>query len=144
MNELLEILEQRRSQCAAILEKLLAAPAFEFDSDLELRLPAEQGLYLIAQRQGPRGLYLHAGKTRNAKLGLRSRVWTQHYNGGGKGAGSDLLQKVIDRGKGTGREDARSWIRVNCLVQWAVEEDEALRGWTEHYALSILRPIWGS
>jgi hypothetical protein len=144
MNELLEILEERRSQCAGIFERLLAAPAFEFDCSLELRLPAEQGLYLIAQRQGPRSLYLHAGKTRNAKLGLRSRVWIQHYNGGGKGAGSDLLQKVIDNGQATGRTDAKAWIRANCLVQWAVEEDEVLRGWTEHYLLSVLRPIWGS
>jgi hypothetical protein len=144
MNELLEILEQHRIQCAGIFERLLAAQAFEFDGSLKLHLPVEQGLYLIAQRQGPSGLYLHAGKTRNAKLGLRSRVWIQHYNGGGKGAGSDLLQKVIDKGQAVGRVDAKAWIRANCLVQWVVEEDEALRGWAEHYLLSVLRPIWGS
>jgi hypothetical protein len=144
MDDLVRVLEQRRRQCSEILDSLIAAPAFEFNAELKLRLPVEQGLYLIRQKNGPAGLYLRAGKTKNAKLGLRSRVWVQHYGGGGKGAGSDLLQKVIDKGKAVGREDAKAWIRANCVVQWIVEPDEALRGWTEHYILSIVRPAWGS
>ena len=41
------------------------------------------------------------------------------------------------------RDAAKAWIRENCVAQWVVVEDEALRIWSEHYILSVLRPIWG-
>lgn len=135
-------LEQREKQCGAVLENLLAAPALALEKALEKKLPNAQGLYAIARNGAPDGEYLHAGKTRSA--GLRARIWTQHCNGGGKGAGSDLLQKVIDRGHATNRQQARIWIEQNCTVQWIILEDNTLRGWAEHYVVSVLQPIWGA
>ena len=143
MKELHEIFELRTTQCAEILDRLLAAPAFAFDDSLRLRLPIKPGLYVIARKDVPKGEYLHAGQSPKAKEGLRSRVWSQHFTGGGDSAGSDLVQKVIDKGQADGRAASQAWIRANCLVQWLVEEDKDLRCWAEHYMLSVLRPIWG-
>jgi hypothetical protein len=138
----LETLEEHRMQCSGLLERLLAAPAFGFDERLRSRLPAKHGLYVI--KDGPKGECLHAGKSPKAKAGLRSRVWDQHYCGGDKKRGSsDLVQKVMDKRQAS-REDAKLWIRNNCLVQWVVEEDAPARTWSEHYILSVLQPLWGS
>ena len=138
-----EIFEERRRQCADVLAKLLAAPAVDFDGNLRSRLPVSPGLYLIARKNAPLGEYLHAGQTPRARKGLRSRVWEQHFTGGGKGASSDLVQKVIDKGEADSKANAQAWIRANCVVQWLAEPDEDLRCWTEHYVLSMVRPKWG-
>jgi hypothetical protein len=133
MNDLPDILEQRRSQCAAVLERLLSATVARFDDSLYKQLPQMPGVYLIARRDRLPGEYLHAGQSPRAKGGLRSRVWTQHFTGGGVGAGSDLVQKVIDKGKAESKPEAQEWIRANCVVQWLVEEDVDVRCWAEHY-----------
>lgn len=86
---------------------------------------------------------------------MRRRIWDDHFWGGGKGAESDFVDKVIKRqymqlgipqGSTTNRQYkdiAQKWIRENYFVQWTVEQDSDLRCWAEHYILSILRPIWG-
>lgn len=150
------ILDQHRVQCAAILERLLSASAFPYDDTLPSRLPVQHGLYVIMRtRESGRHEYLHAGRSVKAPTGLRSRIWDQHFWGGGKGAEGDLVDKVVKKeyaqlgipeGSITNRQNraiAQTWIRNNCVVQWAVEEDAELRCWAEHYVLAILRPIWG-
>ena len=153
-----ETLEQHRTDCAGILEKLLDAPAHPFDDRLEALLPIEHGLYVITRKNASgRVEYLHAGRSHRAPAGLRDRIWNQHFWGGGKGAGSDLVQKVIDNlyaelgilrspANRETRARAQAWIRENCLVQWLVVEHvehNDLRCWAEHYVLSILQPTWG-
>src|SRR6185437_3408473 len=107
------------------------------------RLPTKPGLYVIRRQSGNADEYLHAGQSPKAKDGLRSRVWQQHFRGGGTGAVSDLVQKVIDRGQAQDKPSAQLCIRNNCVVQWIVEENVDLRCCAEHYILSVLRPIWG-
>lgn len=150
-----EMLEEHRTECAARLDRLLLSPVFPFDDSLKSRLPEEHGLYVITRKnESGQVEYLHAGRSHKAPAGLRDRVWNQHFWGGGKGAGSDLVQKVIDNlhaelgilngpASRETRGKAQEWIRNNCLVQWVVEENPDLRCWAEHYMLSILRPIWG-
>jgi hypothetical protein len=151
-----KIIEQRRTQCEAILEGLLSAPAFPFDDHLKSCLPEQHGLYAIARKDGvDQGEYLHAGRSKTAAMGLRDRIWNQHFWGGGKGAESDLVDKVVKRqfkdlgiemGSTTNRRTrliAQTWIGNNCVVQWLIVDDPQLRCWAEHYILSILRPIWG-
>ncbi len=150
------ILEQHRTECATILEKLLAAPVHPFDDNLKSRLPVEHGLYVIARKdESGQYEYLHAGRTKTGAMGLRRRIWDDHFWGGGKGAESDFVDKVIKKlyrqlgipqGSTTNRQyrdSAQKWIRENCFVQWTAEQDSDLRCWAEHYILSILRPIWG-
>lgn len=145
------MLEHHRTDCAIILEKLLNAPAHPFDDNIKSHLPTKHGLYVIMQKNGSGPVkYLHVGRSHMASEGLRSRVWDQHFWGGGKGAGSDLVDKVAKRQlglpEGANRENrpkAQAWLSENCLVQWIIVEDDDLRCWAEHYALSILRPIWG-
>ena len=136
------ILASRAKECAAILAELLVQPKHAFDGSLRQQIPQQKGLYVITTRD-LQPICLHAGQSPRAKEGLRSRVWSQHFTGGGQGAAGDLVQKVIDRGKAINKAEAQSWIRSNCLVQWIVVEDDDLRCWTEHYMLSLLRPEWG-
>ena len=138
-NELLEVLELRRSECTGILENLLKAPPSEFDQSLRLTLPLEGGgLYVITRMHEPKGRYLYAGESGR----LRGRIWADHQSAGGPEATSDFVQKVIDRGEAANKHEAKSWIVANCLVQWTTVEDAPLRCWAEHYMLSILQPIW--
>jgi hypothetical protein len=136
-----EWISARKGECENILQRLLSAPPSAFDESLESKLPTRQGIYAISRKNAPPGQYLHVGRTKTA--GLHGRILRQHLRGGGKGAESDLLQKVQDQRFATDRDGAGRWIREKCLVQWVVEEDAGLRTWAEHYVLSVLRPIWG-
>src|SRR5438045_3300554 len=120
------ILEQRRIECAAILDNLLVARAIPFDDNLESQLPAQQGLYAIARKSGPGECeYLRAGRTTGRRPGgLRERIWGDHFWGN---AGGDLLQNVKGRhiklgiSQGTSNRqftsNAQAWIQDNCVVQ---------------------------
>jgi hypothetical protein len=150
------ILEQHRIECAAIFERLLAASEFPFDGKLSSCLPKQHGLYAIKRQQASnQDEYLHAGRSIRAATGLRSRIWDQHFWGGGRGAEGDLVDKVVKKqyahlgipqGSTTNqqyRRIAQDWISQNCVVQWLVLEDADVRCWAEHYMLAVLRPIWG-
>jgi hypothetical protein len=122
-----------------LLKKLLERPALPFDKRFELHVPDEPGIYGI-RRKG--GKFLHAGVSH--KAGLRKRLFSQHLNGGGKGAASDFVQKVQDRGMASNRRDAKLWIRQNCVIYCLPESDKSARTWAEHHMLAELQPLWGS
>jgi hypothetical protein len=135
---------ERYEENLVIVERLLAAMKHRFDETLRSSIPISPGLYAISKVNALPGDYLHAGRTGHGKRGLRGRVWDQHFGGGGRGAESDLVQKVQDFGFAQGRERAKAWIQLNCMVQWVVVEDEDTRKWAEHFLLSVLQPLWGS
>ncbi|MBV8811983.1 MAG: hypothetical protein JO033_25225, partial [Acidobacteriaceae bacterium] len=90
------ILEQNRAQCAAILEALLAAPAFSFDEKLPSRLPVQHGLDVIARNGGSGQCeYLARWSFQDGILGTTQPDLDQHFWGGGRGAESDLVDKVV-------------------------------------------------
>ena len=92
MKQSSEWIAVRQNENEVFLRSLVSAPLFPFDDNLKLKLPKEPGLYAISRRDARVGEYLHVGK--NASAGLRTRIWDQHYKSGGKGANSDLIQKV--------------------------------------------------
>ena len=136
---LFEAIEPYRRQCEESFRKLLGAPAFDFDENLRARLPEKPGLYVIRTKEMPTE-FLHAGGTR-ARASLKARVWGDHFTGNGE---SDLIVKVINNGRARGADEAKVWIRSNCVVQWLVVEEEGFVCWAEHYMLGIVRPIWGA
>jgi hypothetical protein len=97
------------------------------------------------------GRCLHAGASgiprgnRPARPdGLRGRL-TEHFGGGGQGAGSDLVEKVQKRGFATNRTDAQMWISNNCSVRWlSGSYDDAFVRWAEHRLFSVVQPLWGA
>ena len=136
------MIDARRAECEQIIHSLLKAQAMRFDTNLSQSLPKTHGLYAISMVGATAGEYLHAGKTHRGISGLRGRVWEQHYKTGG--ADGDLIEKVRARGHGRDAQEARTFIRLNCQVQWVVVEDEMVRSWAEHYVLALLRPTWCS
>ena len=135
----------RQSECQEVLSQLLSASMHSFDDKLAARLPIEHGIYAISSIATAPGEYLHVGKSKNGRNGLRGRVWDQHFQTGG--SGGDLIEKVklrlkAEKEPGTPRQ-AKDWIGQNCQVQWVIVQDPDIRKWSEHYALCILRPVWG-
>lgn len=103
------------------------------------QVPDAYGLYAIYTNQG---VCLHAGRTTSQNSNLQKRIFDQHYAGGGKGAGSDLVQKVQSNCFAPDRRQAQVWIAENCVVRFVVVADPVTRHWAEHRLLSHLRPIW--
>ena len=145
------MLEKRKTQCAEILDNLVAAQPFPFDDHLKSHLPEKHGLYAITRKDASGGVeYLYAGRSHSGATGLRRRIWEDHFNDRGGASGSDLPDLVAKRqlgipdgaSKRRNCEKAAAYIRENCQVQWLEVKDSDLRRWAEHYVLSILQPIW--
>ena len=135
-------IDPRKAECEQILQNLLSAPLKHFDQELPRTLPTRQGLYAISTIGAAEGEYLHVGKSKDGRNGLRGRVWDQHFQTGG--SSGDLIEKVKKHGKAGSAREAKEYIRRNCQVQWVTLEDATSRGWAEHYILAVLRPLWGN
>jgi len=118
-----------------IVLRLRSRELIAFDPSQKGHVPAKPGLYAIHRLDGP---CLHAGQSAN----LRSPLFVQHYQGGGKKAQSDLVQKVVSHGMADGRISAQHWIIENCAFRWLDLPDTETRHWGEHRLLSSLRPLW--
>jgi hypothetical protein len=138
-------ISEHQSEYQKILSDLLSAPVHLFDDELAGRLPFAHGIYAISSSTDTPRQFLHVGKSKDGLNGLRGRVWVQPYQTGG--SGGDPIEKVKlqlrrEGEPGTPRQ-AKEWIKRDCQVQWVVVEDADIRKWSEHFVLSILRPIWG-
>jgi hypothetical protein len=120
----------------ARVKLLMTSNPIPFEPRYSRKVPHSPGLYAIFRKDT--GECLHAGQAKD----LWNRLFVQHYKGGGKGAGSDLIQKVQTHGCARDRASSQDWIRVHCLIQWLEEPDREIRHWAEHRLLSRLRPIW--
>lgn len=135
--KLLEILEERRLELAAIVAELLQTPALEYDYEVIRNtntIPPSGGLYLFSEKDAPAGEYLYAGKSAN----LRDRIGSQHLE---IRVPSNLLGQVR-RVKNLNEEQAKLWIRNNCRVQCLQVEKKRLRAFAEDYMIAVLRPLW--
>jgi hypothetical protein len=120
-----------------IVGRLIAQTPMAFTLSNEKNVPTLHGIYAIYTKSRA---CLHAGRTRTTSL--RNRLFAQHFRGGGKGAGSDLVQKIQSRGYANDKLNAQAWIEQNCLVRFIVVADPLARHWAELRLLSHLRPLW--
>jgi len=127
----------RGEELKAILEQLISSPRYPFNESLHGLLPSLPGLYVISNKNNKEGEYLRAGRTDEG--GLQQRIYRNHLMGNQSG---NLRCQLVDSGICNNLESAKTWIKANCQVQWLVVRDHALRKWAEHYALSILQPLY--
>jgi len=127
---------KRASELRATLARLLNSRPMRFDSSLRGSLPERQGIYRIFLASVPAET-LRAGRTKTAARGLRQRIYQNHFMGDQKG---NLRQQLVSAEICRNLEDAKDFIRSNCLVQVAEIEQKDDRKWTEHFILSVLRP----
>ena len=80
---------------------------------------------------------MRAGKTKTAAGGLRQRVYRNHYMGDQT---RNLRAQLVQQGMCKSMEDTKPWIRSNCVVQYAIIEDDATRPWVEYMMLAVLQP----
>jgi hypothetical protein len=71
---------------------------------------------------------------------VKGRVWEQHYKVGG--SSGDLIEKVKNKEKWE-HDRSKRMDQDKLQVQYITVEDARIRGWAEHYVLSVLRPMWG-
>jgi hypothetical protein len=90
-----------------IIGRLLASPTIRLER--AALVPASPGLYAIYTTTGE---CLYAGQSAN----LRNRLLRDHFAGGGKSAGSDLIQQVQDRGRAVDRASARGFMEGSLRV----------------------------
>lgn len=120
------------------VRELLAEDELPFDEHLHGRLPDEHGIYVITQQGCLGGEHLRAGRTTTAKKGgLRQRVYKNHFQGTQKG---NLRAQLVRGGVCQDVDEAKDWIRANCVVQVAVVKNAERRAWAEAAILSMLRP----
>jgi len=127
----------RMNECQQIVDQLLTAPKIAFNEEIRSKLPSEQGLYAILEKDAPAGEVLRAGRTKTAGEGLRQRIYQNHLMGNQKG---NLRSQLIGDGTCPDFLEAKAWIQRNCVVQFIVVRDDRLRVWAEYFMLSVLRP----
>ena len=128
---------ERMAELEASVRQLLGSTALAFDEKLHGLLPERQGIYAIYAKSAKPGDVLRAGKTRTAAGGLRQRVYQNHLMGNQSG---NLRAQLVQEGLCKGMEDTKPWIRANCVVQYAVIEDDDARKWAEYMMLAVLQP----
>jgi hypothetical protein len=48
--------------------------------------------------------------------------------------------QLVKEGRCSNVQEAKTWIRENCVVQFLTVEDDQMRQWAEYFMLSLLRP----
>jgi hypothetical protein len=116
-----------------IVADLIAAPAMHFSESA--RVPDSAGLYAFFTEQG----CLYGGRSNTS---LRRRIHVDHWNGGGVGAKSDLIQMVQDHKCADGRIAAQKWMETNCVFRYIEVPDKETRRHGENRLKSHFQPIW--
>ena len=130
-------IDQRVEEGKALVKRLLLGRKLAFDSSLRQGLPEQPGLYAIYRMDARSGEALRAGRTKTAVGGLRQRVYQNHIMGSQPG---NLRAQLVKDGTCSDSDEAKAWMKQNCVVQFVIVEDDELRRWGEHFMLSILRP----
>lgn len=128
---------ERLAELEATVRQLLGSTALAFDERLHGLLPEQHGIYAIYTKNASPGDVLRAGKTKTAAGGLRQRIYRNHFMGNQPG---NLRSQLVQEGVCKGLEDTKPWIRANCVVKYAVIEEDEARKWAEYMMLALLRP----
>ena len=128
---------ERLAELERIVRQLLGSNGLTFDERLHGLLPEQQGIYVIYAKGAKPGEVLRAGKTRTAAGGLRQRIYRNHFMGDQTG---NLRSQLVQQGVCKSMEETKPWIRSNCIVRYAVIEDDETRKWAEYMMLAVLRP----
>jgi len=134
---MIEWINIRLEEQRKLVDQLLSAPKFPFDDSLRSQLPDKPGLYAISVKNAPTGEFLRAGRTKSAAGGLRQRIYQNHLMGDQSG---NLRAQLVKDKRCSDNQQAKIWIRENCLVHFVIIEDDQVRRWAEYLMLSLLRP----
>ena len=116
-----------------LVDELMAESAIRFTGpDGADGVPAVSGVYAVKTDAGN---WVHVGMSQN----LCERM-KQHWRGGGKGAGGDLIQKVQDGDCANDRPSAQDWMARHCELRWIPVPDSETRWALEHRLKSVLQP----
>ena len=118
------------------LSRLVNSSPLRFDATLHGALPEVQGVYRIFNPGAPEQT-LRAGRTKTAAVGLRQRVYQNHFMGDQPG---NLRAQLVADGTCRDMDDSKRFIRERLVVQVLVVEDEQARMWLEYFMLAVLQP----
>jgi len=124
----------------ALLIELVSSGQYDFDETLREALPPQGGVYRIFEKDSTWQSSLWVGRTK--KRTLRQRIWENHYRGSADN--SQLRKKLTRCGGLAGEEEVARYLEQTCRVQWVEIAGERERMWFEHFALSVLKPIYNN
>jgi len=115
------------------LDDLLVSSSYSFDSKLRSTLPEKPGIYIIIDLGGE---VLRAGSTKTSNS-LRQRIYQNHLMGNQTG---NIRHQLVANGICDNLDEAKTFLKHNCKVQWIEIIDSDDRKWAEHFMLSTLQP----
>lgn len=117
------------------VETLMAAEPVPMDAQARGHLPEVPGISAFSLIGQPTAV-TRAGRATGVG-GLRQRIYQNHLMGNQSG---NFRAQLLRSGRCGSLEEAKQWIRSNCVVRYAVVEDVQDLWWIEHFMLSVLRP----
>ena len=118
----MEMLE-RLQEGISLTNQFLSVPGMSFSDLKPSSLPAEPGVYAIFHKETNETLYV--GRTKN----LRQRLYNNHLHGPSSNARLKkyLVEDANEPGI-TSLEEAKAYLRENCLFRFIIEDDTLKRG----------------
>ena len=118
----MEMLE-RLQEGISLTNQFLSVPGMSFSDLKPSSLPAEPGAYAIFHKETNETLYV--GRTKN----LRQRLYNNHLHGPSSNARLKkyLVEDANEPGI-TSLEEAKAYLRENCLFRFIIEDDTLKRG----------------
>ena len=118
----MEMLE-RLQEGISLTNQFLSVPGMSFSDLKPSNIPAEPGVYAIFHKETNETLYV--GRTKS----LRQRLYNNHLHGPSSNARLKkyLVEDANEPGI-TSLEEAKAYLRENCLFRYIIEEDTLKRG----------------
>ena len=124
------------SLLSSIVDELVAAPKFNFNTDLRRNLVSAAGIYRISSISDDPASEIYTGKSGN----LRQRIYGNHLRG--TVDNSTLTRKLVNLGIYADSNAVHTFLAEKCVVQFLVIPDDRLRCFAEHYAIAVLQPAY--
>ena len=119
------------------LNKLTNSEPIPFAYLTPSKIPAKPGVYLISVKNGNTEIPYYVGRSKS----LKRRIYTNHLMG--PLANARLKKYLINSQECKNLNDAKDFIRKNCLVRLFFEDDTRKRGAVEGYVVGMVLPKYG-
>jgi hypothetical protein len=119
------------------LDELLSANHVPYLNLTEKLLPIQAGVYLISANENGEYIPYYVGRASS----LARRLYTNHLMGNQSTA--RLKKYIVESGEAPTMEDAKTFLRKNCSIQWVTEDEYRNRAALEGFFTSVLFPKYG-
>ncbi len=131
-------LMERVKSHEGMLDSLLQGDCVALTGRVAVLLPDEPGVYRISEVGSASEDSVYVGESRS----IRKRVCRNHLMGYPDRSG--LRRRMLSEGAFEDEAEIDRYLRSQCHVQFVVLPDVGKRLLFEHFAVSVLSPLWNS